>query len=192
MKNLTLTVLFTACTFAIAYGQKTSRTVIAYTGGQYAPIGVSIGSISNKGGFLFNARFSSSGISGETSIYEMTDADGLDDFYDWSYTGNTEYRRGSVTGCYVANVGGTTDGSSTHLMIGLGYGFANYYYEYEQFSSGGTSYGNEWVKYVDVSKESVEVEAGLLFDFKGFNLSVGYSSIAFEEGMITFGAGFSF
>ena len=169
-----------------------SKFVLGYSGGQYAPVGMSIGSISNKGGFLLNARFASS-VFNEVSIYSMTTSGGIDDdFWDWNYTGNSEYRRGSVTLNYISKWSGDITGTSLHGYFGLGYGFATYMYEYEQYGSSGTSYGTEWIKWDDMSKSSLEAEAGLLIDFGGFNVSVGYSTLEFEENMLTFGAGFSF
>lgn len=169
-----------------------SRFFISYAPGTFAGLGVSMGGLTNKGAFYFTGRFSGNSF-GEVSIYEMSDANGIDDdFWTWDYTGNYEYRRGSFLVGYMANMGGDVNGTSIHGYFGLGYGYANYMYEYEQFGSSGTSYGYELIKYTDVSMSSVEAELGLLVDFNGFNLSIGYSTLAFTENMLTFGVGLSF
>lgn len=169
-----------------------SRFFMSYAPGTYAGIGISMGALKNKGALYFTGRFSGNSF-GEVSIYEMNDADGIDDdFWVWDYTGNYQYRRGSFLLGYMGKMGGDLDGTSIHGYFGIGYGYANYMYEYEQFGSSGTSYGYEWIKYTDVSKSSVEAEFGMLVDLNGFNLSVGYSTLAFSEGMLTFGVGLSF
>jgi hypothetical protein len=169
-----------------------SRFFISYAPGAFADLGISMGNLTDKGALYFTGRFSGNSF-GDVSIYEMTDADGInDDFWTWDYTGNYEYRRGSFLVGYMANMGGNLDGTSIHGYFGIGYGYANYMYEYEQIGSTGTSYGYELIKYTDVSKSSVEAEFGMLVDFNGFNLSIGYSTLAFSEGMLTFGVGLSF
>ncbi|GCC50994.1 hypothetical protein SanaruYs_12130 [Chryseotalea sanaruensis] len=177
---------------ASSSGATSSRFFVSYAPGTFADLGISMGTLSDKGALYFTGRFSSNSF-GEVSIYEMTDADGIDDdFWIWDYTGNYEYRRGSFLVGYMANMGGNLDGTSIHGYFGVGYGYANYMYEYEQIGSSGTSYGYELIKYTDVSKSSVEAEFGMLVDFNGFNLSIGYSTLAFSEGMLTFGVGLSF
>lgn len=46
-------------------------------------------------------------------------------------------------------------------------------------------------KHKDVSKSPVEAEFGMLVDLNGFSLSIGYSTLVFSEGMLTFGVGLS-
>lgn len=179
-------------TYSPISSNTSSRFFISYAPGTYAGLGVSMGGLTNKGALYFTGRFSGSSF-GEVSIYEMNDADGIDDdFWIWEYSGNYQYRRGSILLGYMANMGGDLDGTSIHGYFGIGYGYANYMYEYEQIGDSGTSYGYEWIKYTDVSKSSVEAEFGMLVDLNGFNLSIGYSTLAFSEGMLTFGVGLSF
>lgn len=167
-----------------------SRFYLAYSPGTYAPIGISMGSLSDGGGFILSARFSPNSF-GEVSIYEMSDADGMsDDYWTWNYNGEEDqYRRGSITLAYAGKLAGKISGTSLHGYVGLGYGYANYFYSYEQVGQRGTSYGNELVKYTDISKSSMEFEAGAILDLNGFNLNLGYTTTGFAEPMLTFGLG---
>ncbi|SFC68876.1 hypothetical protein SAMN05421747_11948 [Parapedobacter composti] len=180
--------------FGTLYGQtaQSLRTFMAYSGGMHAPIGMSLGVLSNNGGFAITGRISSNAFN-ETSIYEMNNSNGInDDFWNFDYTGNNEYRRGSITAAYIHNVGGNVLGTSLHLFGGLGYGFANYVYEYNQIGDSGTNWGTEWIKYTDVSKSGVEVELGIIVNTGSINFNLGYSALNMEDtnGMLTLGLGF--
>ena len=170
--------------------ERSGRFYLAYSPGTFAPLGFSMGSLTDGGGFLLTARFSPNSF-GEVSIYEMSDAEGMsDDYWTWNYNGEEDqYRRGSITLAYANKLAGNINGTSLHGYVGLGYGYANYFYSYEQVGQSGTSYGNELVKYTDVSVSSLEFETGLILDLNGFNVNFGYTTAGFTESMLTFGLG---
>lgn len=174
---------------------KEARTYWAYSGSNLAPLGLSFGVLTNGGGLMFSGRISPDVLNLHSPYYEMSDVGGInDDFWVFNYTGGREYRRVAVTAAYIQKIAGEVANTSTHLYFGLGYGFVDYLYEYSKDGTSGNSYGNEWIKYTDISEAGVELEGGLIVDFKGINLNLGYSILNMVDslGMYTFGLGFSF
>jgi len=147
-----------------------------YMASSRAPIGLVFGLV-GKTGFYLSASLNP----GEFIDWEWPVGNGGfithypdDGFYE--YTGETKFQRLSITGGLSFQLGW-----KTHLYLGVGYYQCNSLWRIREKEYPDEISGYSWIKNTDDSFESLEVEGGLLFDFKHFFLRVGVAYPTLDE-----------
>lgn len=163
----------------------------AYSPGIYAPFGIMLGIHSNVFGIYFSARINKN-VFKKSGQYYFDGTSISDHSLNWKYNNEKVYSR------YEANVGvmgklyEKKDKFKFILYSGIGLLKPRYMYSFTQVGLNSIS-KKQWVLYKEISKLSINTEAGVIFQIKEFvNLHVGLSGISRKyERMITFGIGIS-
>jgi hypothetical protein len=163
--------------------------------GMYGVFGLDARLSYKKWGFYTSLRGNKAYFGNNGPHYRLQYANYMVDnnnFYvnDYSWTGNSDYRRGSFMFGTQYRLKKWNRQDGLHLFVGMGSGMANYIYEYD-ISNLNT---NQWVIDETTSKEGLDIEFGLFIN-SGFGaISIGYCILpgGMDYGYASLGGGIAF
>lgn len=183
-----------ANSLAIRFGRP-DRTFYTYAYDSLANIGISLGSVKNRGvGMYITLR------ANPTALTILGAANGTVDntgqvtggqFVNWGndWRFNNETKHAVAEGLL-----GITHKIAYPLWMyaGAGASYNQLYWNMDIYDNNGDYDSTDWVKNSDESKIKPVLESGLIVDIMGLNLRGGMKTEKFDKFMLTLGVGFSF
>jgi hypothetical protein len=162
------------------------RSFVAWCPSEISQLGLYFGSLDPTGKMNMYLGFRSGTftLSHDISDLECVSGKVVGNAYS-SYTKGTGLgeNRWSVT------IGGTRaiGGQWLYFYTGIGYGSYKVFHEYKS-----TSGNSVWTTHTNLSVSGLEWEYGAIIDFNFLNFNIGFTSLSFDNWLLTYGVGFTF